>query len=570
MFRAVAQAATRFQARYTGGGTPFRRDFSSSYGLASSANSSYQRPDYATSRRNQDFDDYDGQGDSWGRGGNNTYNRRPQGPGNWNQRSSGSFNSPSENLRKPNWKNAQLTPFCKNFYKPHPITESRPQEEIDKFYNTFKITINGNAPKPILSFEEANFPDYVANTVKKIGFDNPTPIQSIGWPIAMSGLNMVGVAQTGSGKTLGYILPATVHIHSQEQLKRGDGPIGLVLAPTRELAQQINAVASDFSAGLSTMAIFGGAGRHPQVRMLEQGVELLVATPGRLLDFLETNVTNMRRCTYVVMDEADRMLDMGFEPQIRAIMEQIRPDRQVLMWSATWPKEVRQLAEDFLDDYVQVNIGSTELTANHNITQHIEICEDHEKEPKLKALLKKLFDEQDVGKTIVFCATKSRVDQVAWVIKRQGYRALAIHGDKSQSERNFVLKEFRQSRDAILVATDVAARGLDVNDVKNVINYDFPTNTEDYVHRIGRTGRSDQLGTSYAFFTSMNAGQAKNLIEVLREAKQKVDPQLQEMAYSAERSKSGSSKWGGYNNRFNNSGRQPYRKNYGGYGGSRR
>lgn len=188
------------------------------------------------------------------------------------------------------------------------------------------------------------------------GFDDPTAIQAQGWPVVLSGRDLVGIAQTGSGKTLAYMLPATVHINHQQRPQRGEGPIALILAPTRELAQQIQKVAHEF--GSNTMirntCIFGGSPKGPQARDLERGVEIVIATPGRLIDFLEKGTTNLGRCTYLVLDEADRMLDMGFEPQIRKIIQQIRPDRQVLMWSATWPKQVQALAEEFLVNYVQV------------------------------------------------------------------------------------------------------------------------------------------------------------------------------------------------------------------------
>lgn len=189
---------------------------------------------------------------------------------------------------------------------------------------------------------------------------------------------------TGSGKTLGYILPAIVHINNQPSISRGDGPIALVLAPTRELAQQIQQVATEFGSlsYVRNTCVFGGAPKGSQARDLERGVEIVIATPGRLIDFLESGRTNLKRCTYLVLDEADRMLDMGFEPQIRKIIEQIRPDRQTCMWSATWPKEVRKLAEDYLGDYVQINIGSLQLSANHNILQIVDVCQEHEKETK--------------------------------------------------------------------------------------------------------------------------------------------------------------------------------------------
>lgn len=262
---------------------------------------------------------------------------------------------------------------------------------------------------------------------------------------------------------------------------------------------------------------------------MERGVEVVIATPGRLIDFLERGITNLRRCTYLVLDEADRMLDMGFEPQIRKIIEQIRPDRQVLMWSATWPKEVQTLAEDFLDDYIQINIGSLNLSANHNIHQIVDICEENEKEGKLLSLLKEIASDMN-NKIIIFVETKKKVEDLLKNIVRDGYGATSIHGDKSQSERDYVLQDFRHGKSTILVATDVAARGLDVEDVKYVINFDYPNSSEDYIHRIGRTGRCSSYGTAYTFFTPGNGRQARELLSVLEEAGQQPTNELIEMA----------------------------------------
>ncbi|XP_012542318.1 DEAD-box ATP-dependent RNA helicase 20 isoform X2 [Monomorium pharaonis] len=426
-----------------------------------------------------------------------------------------------------------MPPIKKNFYDPHRNVLNRTPDEISKYYAGKEITVKGNnTPFPIQAFEESNFPDYVMNEIKKQSFAEPTAIQAQGWPIALSGRDLVGIAQTGSGKTLAYILPAIVHINNQPRLSRGDGPIVLILAPTRELAQQIQTVARDFgsSSHIRNTCIFGGSPKGPQARDLERGVEICIATPGRLIDFLEKGTTNLRRCTYLVLDEADRMLDMGFEPQIRKIIEQIRPDRQVLMWSATWPKEVQALAEDFLTDYIQINIGSLTLAANHNIRQIIEICQEHEKEMKLSQLLREIGTERN--KMIIFVETKKKVDDITKTIKREGWPAISIHGDKSQPERDYVLSEFRNGKTMILVATDVAARGLDVEDVKYVINFDYPNSSEDYIHRIGRTGRCQSAGTAYAYFTPNNARQAKELIAVLEEAGQAINPQLADLANS--------------------------------------
>ncbi|XP_044737301.1 ATP-dependent RNA helicase dbp2-like [Chrysoperla carnea] len=460
--------------------------------------------------------------------------------------------NPGSTLKKPNWDSKLLQPFMKNFYVPHENDTKRSIEEIDSYRNSKEITVKGtNVPNPSQDFDEGGFPDYLMTEIRKQGFGEPTAIQAQGWPIALSGRDMVGIAQTGSGKTLAYILPAAVHINHQPPIARGQGPIVLILAPTRELAQQIQQVARDFGSTslIRNTCIFGGAPKGSQARDLERGVEIVIATPGRLIDFLEKGTTNLLRCTYLVLDEADRMLDMGFEPQIRKIIEQIRPDRQVLMWSATWPKEVQSLAEDFLTDYIQINIGSLNLSANHNIRQIIDVCQEHEKEQKLSTLLREFGVDRE-NKIIIFVETKKKVDDITKTIRRDGHSAICIHGDKSQPERDYVLTEFRSGKASVLVATDVAARGLDVEDVKYVINFDYPNSSEDYIHRIGRTGRCQQAGTAYAFFTQNNQRQARDLVAVLEEAGQPINPRLQELANAA-RQQLGQNK--NRNNRWNTS-----------------
>lgn len=487
---------------------------------------------------------------------------------------------PGQGLVKPIWKD--LEPFEKDFYVPHPNVMARTPEEVQAFRERMQITVMGNSvPHPSQDFEEGNFPDFVMNEINKMGFPSPTAIQAQGWPIALSGRDLVGIAQTGSGKTLAYMLPGIVHIAHQKPLQRGEGPVVLVLAPTRELAQQIQTVVRDFGTHSKPLirytCIFGGALKGPQVRDLERGVEVVIATPGRLIDFLERGITNLRRCTYLVLDEADRMLDMGFEPQIRKIIEQIRPDRQVLMWSATWPKEVQALAEDFLHDYIQINIGSLNLSANHNIHQIVDVCEENEKEGKLLSLLKEIASDVN-NKIIIFVETKKKVEDLLKNIVRDGYGATSIHGDKSQSERDYVLQDFRHGKSTILVATDVAARGLDVEDVKYVINFDYPNSSEDYIHRIGRTGRCSSYGTAYTFFTPGNGRQARELLSVLEEAGQQPTAQLIDLAKQAPGGKGGRSRYnvrgaltsGGYNRDQNGFGgnrmfqKKPFENRFGG------
>lgn len=434
----------------------------------------------------------------------------------------------SKPLQKINWSKMQLSPFKKDFYREHPAIKNRSQRDVERFLEKHDITLIGNCPKPITEFDEIDMPDYVLNEIEKQGFQRPTPIQAQGWPIALSGLNMVGVAKTGSGKTLGYMLPAIVHINHQKPDPSVRGPLVLVLAPTRELAQQIQQVATDFgsSSYIRNTCLFGGSSKGPQASDLRRGVEIVIATPGRLIDFLETGTTTLQRVTYLVLDEADRMLDMGFEPQIRKILEQVRPDRQILMWSATWPKEVQRLARDFLGDYVQINVGSLELSANHNITQYVKVIEEHEKNEQLGKLLDNLSARGPAGKILIFSTTKRKCDQITSYLRRYGQDAVGMHGDKSQQERERALNRFRNSNSCILVATDVAARGLDVDGIKVVINYDYPQQTEDYVHRIGRTGRSNATGEAYTFFTSNERKMAKELVAILEEAKQDVPPEL--------------------------------------------
>uniref|UniRef100_A0A182K2L2 RNA helicase n=1 Tax=Anopheles christyi TaxID=43041 RepID=A0A182K2L2_9DIPT len=368
-----------------------------------------------------------------------------------------------ENLRSIRWDQVTLEAFQKNFFQPASSVLNRSRAEVNQYLDKNEITVYGkNVPAPILHFHESGFPQYMLDEFQRQAFKEPTYIQAVGWSIAMSGRDMVGIAKTGSGKTLAYILPALVHISNQPRIARGDGPIALVLAPTRELAQQIKQVCDDFGRrmGIYNTCVFGGASKYPQESDLRRGVEIVIATPGRLIDFLERETTNLRRCTYLVLDEADRMLDMGFEPQIRKIISQIRPDRQVLMWSATWPKEIRKLAEEFLRDYIQINIGSLNLAANENILQIIDCCEEYEKENRLFKLLEQISSQND-GKTIIFVETKRKVDKIVNVIRRQGWRADGIHGDKSQKDRDYVLNTFRRSNNGILVATDVASRGLE-------------------------------------------------------------------------------------------------------------
>lgn len=316
--------------------------------------------------------------------------------------------------------------FEKDFYKEAPEVSGRSQAEVDEFRRKHQMTIAGrDVPRPVETFDEAGFPRYVMDEVKAQGFPAPTAIQSQGWPMALSGRDVTGIAETGSGKTLTYCLPAIVHINAQPLLAPGDGPIVLVLAPTRELAVQIQQEMQKFgrSSRIRNTCVYGGVPKGPQIRDLSRGVEVCIATPGRLIDMLEAGKTNLRRVTYLVLDEADRMLDMGFEPQIRKIIGQIRPDRQTLMWSATWPKEVRAMAADFQKDFIQVNIGSMDLAANHRITQIVEVVSEMEKRDRMIKHMEKVMEDKE-NKILIFVGTKRVADDITRFLRQDGWPAL--------------------------------------------------------------------------------------------------------------------------------------------------
>ncbi|GAA5932666.1 hypothetical protein JCM3775_002205 [Rhodotorula graminis] len=434
-------------------------------------------------------------------------------------------------LRAQNWDPASLSKFEKNFYEEDARVAARSEREVAEFRREKEIQVFGNnVAKPVTNFEEMNFPSYILAEIKRAGFTAPSPIQCQSWPMALSGRDLVAVSATGSGKTISFALPAMIHINAQPLLAPGDGPIVLILAPTRELAVQIQEECTKFgsSSRIRNTCVYGGVPKGGQIRDLQRGSEIVIATPGRLIDMLESGKTNLRRVTYLVMDEADRMLDMGFEPQIRKILDQIRPDRQTLMFSATWPKEVQKLAHTYLKDFIQVTIGSLELSANLSITQIVDVCSDFEKRGKLIKHLEKISAEN--AKVLIFIGTKRVADDLTKYLRQDGWPALAIHGDKQQQERDWVLGEFKSGRSPIMIATDVASRGLDVKDIGYVINYDMPNGIEDYIHRIGRTGRAGATGTAYSYVTPDQGRLAKDLIKILSDAKQVVPPQLQEIA----------------------------------------
>mmetsp|Transcript_4635 Transcript_4635/g.10736 ORF Transcript_4635/g.10736 Transcript_4635/m.10736 type:complete len:500 (+) Transcript_4635:102-1601(+) len=457
----------------------------------------------------------------------------------------GSYNSKDlgNNLQKINWSEERLAKFEKDFYQVHPAIKDMPEDEADRIRKEKNISIihsDGPVPKPVRTFEEASFPDYVLDQINRAGFREPTPIQVQGWPIALSGRDMVGVAETGSGKTLAFLLPAVVHINAQPELVKGDGPIVLVLAPTRELAVQIQEESNRFgkSSRIKNTCCYGGVPKYVQAKDLRDQVEIVIATPGRLIDFLGTGDTNLKRVTYLVLDEADRMLDMGFEPQIRKILQRITsPYRHTMFFTATWPMSIRRLAAEFLRNPIQIQIGNRdELKGNQDICQIVTPCTMHNK----NQLLLQVLAQSGVGdrnnkdaKAIIFCSTKRMCDQLQRDLQRSGVPCAAIHGDKGQREREHALGELKSGAMKLIVATDVAARGIDIKGVTLVVNYDAPGNTEDYVHRIGRTGRAGQKGYAVTMITDRDAHALRGIIEVMKRTNQEVTPEVEAMSRSA-------------------------------------
>lgn len=397
------------------------------------------------------------------------------------------------------------------------------------------------------SFEDLrkNIDPSVMKIIDDAGFQKPTPIQAQCWPLAIRGRDVVGVAETGSGKTLAFLIPALSKLVGQSEKRRnkkkkkGPGqlpPVGmLVLSPTRELAMQIQDVADEACkvCGLTSLCVYGGVPKYTQLAALRKGVDVCVATPGRLRDLVENSGLDLSLAKFFVLDEADRMLDLGFMPEIRAIASHLpsKENRQSLMYTATWPNAVRKLAEEFVNNPVKVTVGSDVLTANHRVTQHVEVMEQREKDMRLQNVLQKYCGNAQKHKksnvrVLVFVLYKKEAARVESSLKRRGWNCVAIHGDKGQRDRTAALEQFRSGRTPMLVATDVAARGLDIPDVKFVINYSFPLTIEDYIHRIGRTGRAGKTGVSHTFFTRDDKARAAELTNILREAGQVIPPDL--------------------------------------------
>lgn len=412
-------------------------------------------------------------------------------------------------------------------------------------YDDIPVEASGHdVPEPVLTFSNPPLDDHLLRNIELAHYKVPTPVQKYSIPIVMGGRDLMACAQTGSGKTGGFLFPILSQAFQTgpsavpaSQPGGGYGrqrkayPTSLILAPTRELVSQIYDEARKFAyrSWVRPCVVYGGADIGSQLRQIERGCDLLVATPGRLVDLIERGRISLQNIKYLVLDEADRMLDMGFEPQIRRIVEgEDMPgvqSRQTLMFSATFPRDIQMLARDFLKDYVFLSVGRVGSTSE-NITQKVEYVEDVDK----RSVLLDILHTHGGGLTLIFVETKRMADSLSDFLINQNFPATSIHGDRTQRERERALEMFRNARCPILVATAVAARGLDIPNVTHVVNYDLPTDIDDYVHRIGRTGRAGNTGHSTAFFNRGNRGVVRDLIELLKEANQEVPAFLETIA----------------------------------------
>lgn len=398
-----------------------------------------------------------------------------------------------------------------------------------------EMTVAGGCPDPYFKFEDAPIPQPVMQKLAAAGFTAPSLIQAQSWPVVLAGRDVVGVAKTGSGKTLGFLMPCFNHcLKNASQINTRRGPSILVLAPTRELACQIQVETEKFGRciNITSSCLYGGSPKGPQLRDIRNGIHVCIATPGRLNDFLEQRSVSLEQVSYVVYDEADRMLDMGFEPQIRKIMAHVPTAHQTLFYTATWPRSVRRLASEFLRNPCIVYIGGQgdDLAANPDITQVVHVTNSQQQKDQLLAGI--LAKEGRGARVIVFCSTKRMCDQLCRSLQRTANCA-AIHGDKDQRSREQTLIDFKSGRVPVMIATDVAGRGIDVKDVRAVVNYDFPQSVEDYCHRIGRTARGGAKGNSYTFMGSRDGRKAGELIGVMEKAGQVVTPELRSLASSS-------------------------------------
>lgn len=420
--------------------------------------------------------------------------------------------------------------FKKVFYHEHEEIQKLSQEQGDELRAKLEIKVSGeDPPKPVCSFAHFRFDEQLMRVIRRSEYTQPTPIQAQAIPAALLGRNVIGIAMTGSGKTAAYLWPMIVHIMGQPDLKKGDGPIGLVLVPTRELALQVYGQAKKFSSSykIAVVCAYGGGSKYEQSKDLELGAEIVVATPGRLIDLIKMGMTNLKRVTYLVLDEADRFFEMGFELQVRSICDHIRPDRQTLLFSATFKKRIEQLARTVTDNPIKI-VQKTIGEVNEDVSQHVVVLPASSK--KWDWLTTKLVEFLSSGSVLIFVTRIVNSEELHKNLKEYGTDALLLHGDMEQSERNRVIMAFKRKEKDILIATDVAARGLDISHIRTVINFDVARDIDTHIHRVGRTGRAGSKGDAFTLMTDKDRDFAGHLVKNLESSQQDVAKELMNLA----------------------------------------
>ncbi|KAG0207678.1 pre-mRNA processing RNA-helicase [Mortierella sp. NVP41] len=440
--------------------------------------------------------------------------------------------------------------FRKDFYlEPPEMADMTPEEVHGMRLELDGIKIRGaDCPKPIRKWTQAGLPPGCMQVIKdKLSYAAPTSIQSQAIPAIMSGRDVIAVAKTGSGKTIAFILPMLRHIKDQRPLESMEGPIAIIMTPTRELAVQIHKECKNFLKVLNLRAVcaYGGSPIKDQIAELKRGAEIVVCTPGRLIDLLCANsgrVTNLRRTTFLVLDEADRMFDMGFEPQVMKIVNNVRPQRQVVLFSATFPKQMEALARKLLKRPLEITVGARSVVAE-DVTQVVEVREDDTRFTRLLEILGQAYNDDPEARVLIFVSRQEAADNLLRDLNRRGYLSMSIHGGKDQVDRDSAISDFKAGVCQILIATSVAARGLDVKKLGIVINYECPNHMEDYVHRVGRTGRAGNKGIAYTFITPEQERFAPDIAKALTNSSREVPPELQALVDSFhEKLKSGDAK----------------------------
>ncbi|XP_044225504.1 probable ATP-dependent RNA helicase DDX46 [Thunnus albacares] len=426
----------------------------------------------------------------------------------------------------------QYESYRKNFYVEVPELARMTPEDVNAYRLELEgITVKGKgSPKPIKTWVQCGVSMKILNALKKHSYEKPTPIQAQAIPAIMSGRDLIGIAKTGSGKTIAFLLPMFRHIMDQRPLEEAEGPISVIMTPTRELALQITKECKKFSKplGLRVVCVYGGTGISEQIAELKRGAEIIVCTPGRMIDMLGANsgrVTNLRRVTYVVLDEADRMFDMGFEPQVMRIVDNVRPDRQTVMFSATFPRAMEALARRILSKPLEVQVGGRSVVCS-DVEQHVLVIDE---DKKFLKLLEILGHYQEKGSVIIFVDKQEHADGLLKDLMKASYPCMSLHGGIDQYDRDSIINDFKNGACRLMVATSVAARGLDVKQLILVVNYNCPNHYEDYVHRAGRTGRAGNKGYAYTFITEDQVRYAGDIIKALELSGSPVPPELEQL-----------------------------------------